>query len=688
MVGVDVPGGVYAHVAGVDLVKNVDGEYYVLEDNLRTPSGVSYMLENRKMMMRLFPELFELQSIRPVDHYPDLLLDTLREVAPRDVESPVIVLLTPGHHNSAYFEHAFLAQQMGIELVEGQDLFVQDSAVFMRTTQGPQRVDVIYRRIDDDFLDPLAFRPDSMLGVPGLLEAYRAGQVTLANAIGTGVADDKSMYPFVPEMIRFYLGEEPILHNVPTYLLREPGDLAYTLEHLEELVVKETQGSGGYGMLVGPTASREEREKYRQRILDAPAEVHRAAHAFALAGADLLRRRAGRAPHRPQALRAVGARGALRPRRPHARGAARRLPRRELLPGRGSEGHLGRGLRPAMLSRVASNLYWMSRYVERAENTARVLDVAWRMSLLVKEKRLQDQEWFAPLNITGTLFPFSGRHSTVCTKEVLHFMALDPENPSSILSCALHARENARAVRGSITSEMWEVVNATWLEMQHMTEERMYARGISSFFDWVKERSHLFRGVTSGTLRRDDAWHFSFLGTHMERADSTARILDVKYHVLLPSVADVGGAVDYYQWSAVLRSVSAFESYRKSYRDVITPLRIAELLVLRDDIPRSLHFCMRQGEQHPGAREERPLRRSACGTRAGSSRSFATAASRTSSPKACTSTSPNTSTRCTNSPARSRRASSRPRSPSEARRRGAPMRYDFALLPPDTLPPP
>ncbi|MBK7661407.1 MAG: circularly permuted type 2 ATP-grasp protein [Betaproteobacteria bacterium] len=270
MVGIDVPGGVYAHIAGVDLVKNADGEYYVLEDNLRTPSGVSYMLENRKMMMRLFPELFATQHIRPVDHYPDLLLETLREVAPRDVESPVIVLLTPGHFNSAYFEHAFLAQQMGIELVEGQDLFVQDDTVFMRTTQGPQRVDVVYRRIDDDFLDPLAFRPDSMLGVPGLLSAFRAGRVALANAIGTGVADDKSLYPYVPEMIRFYLGEEPILKNVPTYQLRDPKDLAYTLAHLPELVVKETQGSGGYGMLVGPTASKDEIENYRRRIVDAP----------------------------------------------------------------------------------------------------------------------------------------------------------------------------------------------------------------------------------------------------------------------------------------------------------------------------------------------------------------------------------------------------------------------------------
>ncbi len=270
MVGVEVPCGVYAHISGVDIVRHSDGEYYVLEDNLRTPSGVSYMLENRKMMMRLFPELFANQPIRPVDHYPDLLLETLRGVARARVDEPTIVLLTPGHFNSAYFEHAFLAQQMGIELVEGQDLFVQNNAVFMRTTQGPQRVDVIYRRVDDDFLDPLAFRPDSMLGVPGLLSAYRAGRVTLANAIGTGVADDKSIYPYVPEMIRFYLGEEPLLKNVPTYLLKRPDDLQYVLAHMDELVIKESQGSGGYGMLVGPTASREERERFRERMLSAP----------------------------------------------------------------------------------------------------------------------------------------------------------------------------------------------------------------------------------------------------------------------------------------------------------------------------------------------------------------------------------------------------------------------------------
>jgi uncharacterized circularly permuted ATP-grasp superfamily protein len=270
MIGINVPGGIYAHVAGIDLVKDSDGEYYVLEDNLRTPSGVSYLLENRKMMMRLFPELFAAQRIRPVDHYPDLLLETLRNAAQPGVDNPTIVLMTPGHFNSAYFEHAFLAQQMGIELVEGVDLFVQDRTVFMRTTQGPQKVDVIYRRIDDDFIDPETFRADSMLGVPGLMSAYRAGRVTLANAVGTGVADDKSMYPYVPEMIRFYLGEEPILNNVHTWMLEKKEDLDYVMANMADLVIKEAQGSGGYGMLVGPTSTREERERYKQRVLDAP----------------------------------------------------------------------------------------------------------------------------------------------------------------------------------------------------------------------------------------------------------------------------------------------------------------------------------------------------------------------------------------------------------------------------------
>jgi uncharacterized circularly permuted ATP-grasp superfamily protein len=270
MKGIDVAGGVWAHIAGIDIVRAADadgsGIFYVLEDNLRVPSGVSYMLENRKMMMRLFPDLFSLHRVEPVAHYPDLLLETLRGVAPPAVNEPTVVLLTPGMYNSAYFEHAFLAQQMGIELVEGQDLFVKDNFLYMRTTQGPRRVDVIYRRIDDDFLDPLAFRADSTLGCAGLLGVYRAGNVTLANAIGAGIADDKSIYPYVPQMIEFYLGERPLLRNVPTWQCRKPDDLRHVLERLPELVVKEVHGAGGYGMLVGPAATRAEIAAFRARL--------------------------------------------------------------------------------------------------------------------------------------------------------------------------------------------------------------------------------------------------------------------------------------------------------------------------------------------------------------------------------------------------------------------------------------
>jgi uncharacterized circularly permuted ATP-grasp superfamily protein len=270
MQGVDVASGIYAHIAGIDIVRAGAGEYYVLEDNLRVPSGVSYMLENRRMMMRLFPELFARNRVAPVEHYPDLLLENLRSVAPQGVDDPTVILLTPGMYNSAYFEHAFLAQQMGVELVEGKDLFVQDNAVYMRTTRGPLRVDVIYRRIDDDFIDPTVFRADSTLGVPGLLDVYRSGRVTLANAIGTGIADDKSIYPYVPDMIEFFLGEKPILANVPTYRCREAQDLQYTLDHLPDLVVKEVHNAGGYGMLVGPAATRQEIEEFRVRLRALP----------------------------------------------------------------------------------------------------------------------------------------------------------------------------------------------------------------------------------------------------------------------------------------------------------------------------------------------------------------------------------------------------------------------------------
>jgi uncharacterized circularly permuted ATP-grasp superfamily protein len=268
--GFDVPGNIYIHVCGTDLIRDNDGQYLVLEDNGRCPSGVSYLLENRQAMKRVFPRLFSRYSVRPVDRYPQELLSVLRHIAPGGNPDPSIVVLTPGIFNSAYFEHSFLAREMGIEIVVGADLVLQNSRVYMKTTHGLKRVDVIYRRIDDDFLDPTVFRKDSVLGVPGLVEAYRAGNVSLANTIGTGVADDKATYHYVPQMIKFYLGEEAILPNVQTFLSTEASDRKYILDNIENLVVKAANESGGYGMLIGPHATRKEIEKFRQAIIHDP----------------------------------------------------------------------------------------------------------------------------------------------------------------------------------------------------------------------------------------------------------------------------------------------------------------------------------------------------------------------------------------------------------------------------------
>ncbi|MFC3131734.1 circularly permuted type 2 ATP-grasp protein [Microbaculum marinum] len=271
MMGRKIRGDVYVPIAGIDIVRVDADTFYVLEDNARTPSGVSYMLEDREVMMLLFPELFSRYNVRPVENYPEELLATLQSIAPENApREPTIALLTPGPFNSAFYEHSFLADKVGIELVEGHDLVVRDNFVYMRTTQGLQQVDVIYRRVDDDFIDPLTFRPDSALGVAGLMSVYEAGNVSLANAVGTGIADDKAIYSYMPEILKFYLGEEPILKNVPTHRCREPEALSYVLDNLAELVVKEVHGSGGYGMLVGPTADRKTREEFAAKLKEEP----------------------------------------------------------------------------------------------------------------------------------------------------------------------------------------------------------------------------------------------------------------------------------------------------------------------------------------------------------------------------------------------------------------------------------
>ncbi len=270
MIGVNIPRDIYITICGTDLIRDAQGNYLVLEDNCRTPSGVSYVLENRAVMKRVFPALFQAARVRPIEDYPHNLLRCLKHLSPPEVEEPCIVVLTPGVFNSAYFEHSFLARQMGVELVEGRDLLVEDNYIYMRTTAGLRRVDVIYRRVDDDFLDPLCFRPDSMLGIAGLMNVYRLGHVALANSVGTGVADDKAIYPFVPDMIRFYLAEEPILQGVPTYICSRPDDRKYVLEHLDQLVVKATNEAGGYGMLMGHQADAAERDEFAHKIRDNP----------------------------------------------------------------------------------------------------------------------------------------------------------------------------------------------------------------------------------------------------------------------------------------------------------------------------------------------------------------------------------------------------------------------------------
>jgi hypothetical protein len=408
--------------------------------------------------------LFAAQRIAPIDHYPNLLLDTLKSSSP--IDNPSVVVLTPGRFNSAFFEHAFLAREMGVELVEGADLFVRDDKVFMRTTDGPKAVDVIYRRLDDAFLDPLAFNPDSMLGVPGLLAAYRSGNVVLANAIGTGVADDKSVYPFVTDMIRFYLDEEPILKNVPTWQCRKPDELSHVLAHLPELVVKETQGSGGYGMLVGPAATAAEIEAFRARIKAKP-HAYIAQPTLCCRPARPLSKTASRHAISTCARLYCLARNPGRARRFDPCRPARRLAGGELLPGRRNQGHLGgRGLN-AMLSRTASDLYWMSRYLERAENLARMLDVSYSLSLMPQDGRGDGlHELAMPLLITGTLDDYLERHGELHAERLLHFFALDAANPASIYSCLGAARASAHAVRGRITADMWENINATWLEIR------------------------------------------------------------------------------------------------------------------------------------------------------------------------------------------------------------------------------
>ena len=560
----------------------------MLEDNLRVPSGVSYMLENRKMSMRLMPDALA-ASIEPVAHYPDLLLDNLREVAPHGGDAPTVVVLTPGMYNSAYFEHAFLAQQMGVELVEGQDLFVEQNTVYMRTTQGPRKVDVIYRRLDDDFLDPLSFRADSALGVPGLLSVYRAGRVTLANAIGTGIADDKSTYLYVPDMIRFYLGQEPILSNVPT--ARAADELSHVLDRMHELVVKEVHGAGGYGMLVGPSATRAEVEAF-DRVRANPCQLHRPADAGAVHRAHLCE--SGVAPRhvdlRPYVLCGKDIRtvpGGL------PRGADRRLAGGQQQPGRRHQGYVGTGgLNHAEPNRRQPVL--MCRYTERAENTARMLDVNLQMSRCRRtRRRARARGWPCCASPSCRACTAPGTPPSAARRAALH--GARRRQSSSIYSACTPPRDARRARQpdhrglGNLQHHLAGTAEA---------HTGLLERNPGEFFEWMKFRSHLARGVTIGTMLEDEALfhaHRHAPGTRRQhRAHAgrevprTRRQRPRRRGAQRRRRAADGRAKRVTAGRRCSARCRAWRSTARSYRDVITPDRVAELLILRPDMPRSL----------------------------------------------------------------------------------------------------
>ena len=595
--GIRPPGGVYCHVSGCDLVRDADGTWKVLEDNVRTPSGISYVLENRVAMLRLLPRLFDDYRVRPVDHYPALLATALRQVAPTEgEEEATVVVWTPGPFNSAYFEHTFLARQMGVELVEASDLVVRDAACYIRTTNGLQRVHAIYRRIDDDFMDPLEFRPDSLLGVPGLMRAYRAGTVAIVNAVGTGVADDKAIYHYVPEMIRYYLSEEPILANVTTYLMADAEQRKHVLERLDQMVVKPTSESGGKGVFIGPAAGDEELARQ----------------------ADVVRRE----PERWIAQELVklstcptaSPDGSLAPRhvdlRPFAvfgedihivPGGLTRVALREgsmivnSSQGGGSkdtwvleddgDGHAGRaqrsdGLgapadarpahrrldRPAattaavdVLARIAHELYWVGRSLSRAEHTARLLDGVFHADLQgpATDAGSTRLSWEALLAIMGA---DSERRTAATTSS-----RCSRSTPTTRPRCCSASAARARARGGCATSsraEMWEAINTFHLGLLRRDMSAALRSGPYSLYAYVRERCALFWGVTDRTMLRDEARAFLEAGAAIEAGDMVLRMLRVALPTdeAEPSEADPrdGQAV------ALLQAMGGFQAFRRA----------------------------------------------------------------------------------------------------------------------------
>ena len=644
--GIVSANNVRIQVSGIDLIRDEQGTWRVLEDNVRVPSGVSYVISNRRVMAQTLPELFVSMRVRPVGDYPQRLLGALRASAPDGVEDPNIVVLTPGVYNSAYFEHTLLARLMGVELVEGRDLFCSGGRVWMRTTAGPTRVDVIYRRVDDEFLDPLQFRADSMLGSPGLLLAARLGNVTIANAIGNGIADDKLVYTYIPDLIRYYLSEDPILPNVQTWRLEEPGALEEVLDRLDELVVKPVDGSGGKGLVVGPDASPKQLEELAARLRADPRgwiaqpvvqlstiptlveDGIRPRHAdlrpFAVndgtdiwvlpGGLTRVALPAGQlvvnssqgggskdtwvvgldplltSDHNIQGLVAAQAAARLGARRglrrvapagpqPAGRSASRSAgaaAARSVARPRAADLYRATG---GMLSRIAESLFWIGRYIERSDGTARILDV--HLQLLLEDPWVEENlACRSLLSVMGTEVPDAAE---ITRADVLGLLAVDRNQPASIAYSLNAARENARRAREVVSTELWEVLNTTRARMPR----KVASDKVHEFFAWVRERSALAVGIVESATSRDEAWSFFTLGRSIERADMTARLLATR------SLTEASGP----SWTTILRSVGAYEAYLRTYRGVPSARNAAEFLLLDRLFPRSILFSVTRAEQ-------------------------------------------------------------------------------------------
>ena len=605
-VGIPAPHGARCVIAGIDVVRDGSGRYVVLEDNLRNPSGVSYVLENRSAMTRVLPVAFHQAAVRPVSLYPHLLLDALSSLAPGGGVTPRVVLLTPGRYNSAYFEHAFLARQMGIELVETDDLVVVDGSVQMRTTRGLRRVDVIYRRIDDEYLDPATFRPDSLLGVEGLVEVARAGNVTICNAVGNGVADDKAVYAYVPDMIRYYLGEKSILANVETHLLDDPDRLQAVLGRLDELVVKPVGASGGYGMLIGPTATERELEEFAANLLQDP-RGYIAQEVVQLSRSPTLVDDRFEGRHidlRPFVV--AGQRVEVLP-----GGLTRVALRAGSLVVNSSQGGgskdtwvLANGLeddepvslaeRPrisrrgeVVLARVAADLFWAGRYLERAEDTARLLDVAYH-AVLEESPKLVRTRLQEVIDVLSLASEFADSGLEVDADAIAGFLVTDRTNSGSVRAAVGTARENIRSIQDQVSRELWETLNSFHLLLDDDQLQEDLGRDPFTIFGRVRRTCQTVTGAIDDTMSHNDGWRFLTMGRHMERALIATRLLSVHF----PQLISDNRAIAFHRWVGVLRSAGAYQEYQKVFQASMDPTDALEFILQAPEFPRSVLRCL------------------------------------------------------------------------------------------------